>query len=315
MRPLLLVSLVLWVGCTGSPPPAADPQPAAATPAVAPLDVRALSFPAGWLARRIGGDRVQVTEVTPPGEDPPFWQPTGEVVAGLGGAALIVANGAGYEAWITTASLPAGRLVSTADGLDLVTVEGTTHSHGKAGAHSHAGTDPHTWADPRLFARQGERVHAALLAADPAGKDVYDANLAALRHDLETLATSLGTALDPARGRKLAASHPAYNYLARAYGLDLRSFGLDPAEPPAADALAEVAAWAADAGPDPVLLWEAPPAPAVTAALPAGIRHVVVDNLEQPPDGGAYDYLAQARANLDVLRTLASPAINPTPAP
>ena len=129
MRPLLLAPLILLLACAGGPAPVADPPPDAPA-ASAPLDVRALSFPAGWLVRRVGGERVAVTEVTPPGEDPPFWQPTGEVVAALGSASLLVANGAGYEAWTTTASLPAGRLVATADGLDLVTVAGATHSHG-----------------------------------------------------------------------------------------------------------------------------------------------------------------------------------------
>ena len=50
-----------------------------------------------------------------------------------------------------------------------------------------------------------------------------------------------------------------------------------------------------------VLLWETPPSEAVQAAIPA--RHVVLDPLEQPAEGG-YDYRAQTEANIARLKEL-----------
>ena len=49
---------------------------------------------------------------TPPA-DPPSWRPTPDQIAGLAGVDLILAHGAGYEAWVATA-LPEERLVLTA---------------------------------------------------------------------------------------------------------------------------------------------------------------------------------------------------------
>lgn len=293
--------LPLLLACAGGPV-----APEAATPPSGPLEIAALSFPAAWLAERVGGAAVVVRNVSPPGEDPPHWQPGPDVIASLVDARLVVANGAGFEAWTRTATLPEDRVVSTADGLELLQVEGRTHSHGKAGEHSHAGTDPHTWSDPLAFLAQGKAVHDALVREDPAHSDTYDAGLAALQAELTALHEALAAALEPARGVPLAANHPAYGYLARRYQLTLTAFDLDPEEAPDAEDAQAVAAWAASAGAAPVMFWEAAPAEAATAALPPTLRHVVLDPLEQPADG-AYDYLAQSRANAAVLAALFAP--------
>jgi zinc transport system substrate-binding protein len=311
----MLLLLALLACGTPSPTPSPEPPPTAgaptqeATPGPAPavahrLDVRALSFPAAWLAERVGDDRVRVTNVAPAGEDPPAWHPSPELVAGLADADVIVANGAGYEAWTSTASLPEAKVVRTADGLDLIRRQGVTHSHGRGGAHSHAGVDPHTWGDPLLLLEQARVLAGALTAVDPEGKATYDERLAALEGDLRAVDAELSAALAPAKGRRLAASHPAFDYLARRYGLDLTSFGLDPSESASPAARAEVEAWARTAGPEPILLWEAQPSAAAIASLPPGLQHVTLDPLEQPAASGRYDWLAQERTNVAVLRRL-----------
>ncbi|MCA9570397.1 MAG: zinc ABC transporter substrate-binding protein [Myxococcales bacterium] len=289
--------LALLLAC-GTPEPSDAPAPTPTT-----LDVAALSFPAAWLAERVGGEAVTVRNIAPPGEDPPHWQPPAEVVASLGEADLIVANGAGFEGWLATASVPEERLVRAADGLDLIVLEGRTHSHGAAGEHSHAGTDPHTWSDPLAFLAEAKTVHQALARTAPAHTATFDAGLTALQSELTALHEALDAALAPLRGRPLAANHPAFNYLARRYGLELTSFDLDPEEPPGAEAVAAVLAWSTTAGDTPILLWESAPMDPVRQAFPASFRHVTLDPLEQPATA-TYDYLAQARANVATLGSL-----------
>lgn len=301
---LLLLAALLTGGCTG----AGASAPAAPVAADDKPDVRALSFPAGWLVARIGGEAVRLTQVSPAGEDPPSWQPPADVVAGLAAADLIVANGAGYEAWLATVSLPESKLLQSAAGVDPIRLPGLTHSHGDDGSHSHAGIDPHTWMDPVALGQQAVAVHARLIALDPAHQGAYDAGLAGLRADLDQIDKELAAALAPAKGRRLAASHPAFNHLARRYGLDLTSFAFDPTEAPDAAAAAPLLAWLPTAGADPILLWEVAPSAAVVAALPAGLRHVLVDPVEQPGSDGVYDYLAKSRTNVAVFAGLFAPA-------
>lgn len=300
MRALTLTLALLLLGC---PSPESTPdQPEADEPAAQaqPLTVVATSFPAAYLVQRVGGDGVVVDNILPAGEDAPHYTPSAEAIGKAQQAGLVVANGAGFEGWMAAATLPADTVVYSAAGQDLIEVEGATHSHGGAGEHSHAGTDPHTWAAPPLYAAQAKVVHDALVKASPPHVADFGANLAALQTELTALDQAYAAALAPAAGLKLAANHPAWEYLERQYGLDILSLDLAPDAAPSQEAVAQVGAWA-DGVERPIMLWESQPSEEVAAALPEGIEHVVVDPLEQPGPGGSYDYVAQANANVEVF--------------
>ena len=300
---LLLLLLTACGGESASPPDAHSPSTATAPVPASVVTVSTTSFPADWLVQRIAGDSVQRTNVLPAGEDAPFWQPSGEVVSEVAKSTLIVTNGAGFEGWLATATLPEDIVVDSCEGISLLTVKGQTHSHGKAGEHSHAGTDPHTWSDPLTFADQARNVHRALSSAAPSKAAMLDRNLGQLDTELRNLHAGYTEALAPAAGVKLSASHPAFSYLARRYALDLTSFDFDPEEPPSEEALAAFSEWAGDQA-APILLWEASPSEEVKAAFPAGTRHTYIDPLEQPGPSGSYDYLTQAQANVAVFKEL-----------
>ncbi len=296
-----VLALALLTACTGSDGGGSQPT--------GPVDIAALSHPAGYLARRIGARKVKVDVIIPDDADPATWQPSGEVVAGLPERDLVVANGAGFEAWTKTATLPTAKLVDTARGLDLIEIDGPTHSHGTQGEHSHKGVDPHTWADPALYGRQAQAVRDTLVKLDPENADLYAAHHGGLQRDLQTLGEALDNVLAKLGDRPMAANHPAFVYLARRAELELPSLHLDPAEPPDAEAVAAIA----ERYPEGVLLWwEAPPTEAVRAALPDAVTHLYMDPLEQPVATGSYDYVAQARANVARLeRLLAAPGAVP----
>lgn len=287
-----MIPLMLALACGG---PASAPTPAA------PPRVVTASYPADWLVARLAGELVTRERVVPTGEDPPDWQAPGEVVARAQTADLIVANGAGYEAWMANASLPEQKVVRTAAGLPLIVHQGQAHSHGDKPAHSHAGEDPHTWTDPTLFAKQAEAAHAALVKLLPDQRAHLDEQLAILQKDLQVTHSELEAATRPLKTRALAQNHPAFSYLAQTYGFELRTFDLDPQAAPSAETAAAVEAWA-QGFEAPVLFWEAAPTPEVKAALYPRLVHVVLDPLEQPGADGAYDWLDQAMANGRALR-------------
>ncbi len=309
MRLWINSALLLTIACADTPTAQTSVKPAP----TGAVDLRVSSFPAEYLARRVGGTAARVQNVLPAGEDPPFWSPSGEQVAQVQQGELIVANGAGFEKWMETATLPAGRVVDTTQGIDLIHVQGTTHSHGKGGEHSHAGTDPHTWSDPLVYLQQAEKLEKALTTARPAQADTFRSNLKGLEDDLRSLDREYTTVLAPLQGRPMAANHPAFNYLARRYNLTLQSFLFDPEEAPSAGDLADFQAWADTVAPPWVIWWESTPIESVKAAFPEGVVHVYVDPLEQPKDEAAgYDYLVQARSNLPTFAGLAQTFPPPT---
>jgi zinc transport system substrate-binding protein len=68
----------------------------------------------------------------------------------------------------------------------------------------------------RIVARH---IRDGLALADPAGRAAYEANCAAFVGELEDLHRRMEAILAPVRGRTFLVFHPAFGYLADAYGL------------------------------------------------------------------------------------------------
>ena len=297
--------LVLGLGaCGGSD---AGDGKADVTVPVEKLAIYTTCFPVDWLTRRVAGDHAEVVHVLPVGEDPPEWTPPPETVTAMQGASLIITNGAGFEGWVATTTLPEARVIDTSDSpqIHLIEIlEEATHSHGKDGEHTHKGIDPHTWSDPKTAVAQAAVIRDALSKADPAHADAFAASHEALAHDLRQLEEGYKAACKGYGGEVMATSHPAFNYLARHLGLRLIDFGFEPDAAPDEREMTRFRETVADEG-ITVLLWEAHPTDEVKAPFDEiGVMSVFLDPLEQPPDGGTYDYLAQARANVGTLEGL-----------
>lgn len=294
--------------CAGIALSACHPSPPPAPPSPAALRVASLSQPAAWLVSEVGGSHVEVQLIPPPGEDPPVWAPSPEVIAGLRQVDLIVAVGAGYEAWTAMATLPDDKMFAMADGIEPIVLAGTSHSHGGKAEHSHAGVDPHLWTDPTQVAAAARRLADRLAPLLPAQAEVLRQNASVVQRAAGDLDLQLAAATQPLQGRPLLANHPSFNYLARRYHLSLETIDLDPATPPSPEQRARVDAWLQAvvnerprAEAHPLLLWEAAPAPPVVAALPAGLQHAVLDPAEQPGPSGRYDWPESMRRTADAL--------------
>jgi len=99
---------------------------------------------------------------------------------------------------------------------------GHDHEHGHDCAdHHHEGLDPHVWLSPAQVKIQATAMRDALIAADPAGADVYRAGYEAFAADVSALDKKLRAAFAavPEGQRKFMVFHPAWGYFARQYGL------------------------------------------------------------------------------------------------
>ena len=216
----LLIALLV-VGCSPDPTPVATEPLVPATPTV-PV-VRSLSTPVGWLVDRLAPTGIDHVCVLPPDADPATWRPAGDLVVELAQADLIIANGAGYEPWTVTASLPSTRLIDTSRGLPLIEHDVQTHSHGPGSEeHAHGEVDPHIFLDPGLFGRQATRVAAALktVLADDAA---VDARLQTLQAELDALGQEWDDTLRP----QTAGAHRDWSYLLARVGKEATGSGLD----------------------------------------------------------------------------------------
>lgn len=263
-------------------------------------------YPATYFAERIAGDHVPVECPLPAGADPIFWSPPREVVQRFQAARLVVVNGASFEKWVETVSLPASRTVDASAGFSdrfLQFEEQFVHSHGPAGEHTHEGIDGHTWLAPSLAILQARAIRDGLAEAFPDHAATYDENLDGLVADLQALgerARALGERLADVR---LLASHPAYEYLAREAGWEVVNLDFDPAAPLSSLWVTQLRE-AMDGSSGAVLLWESTPLDATVETL-ADVHHVksVVFSPGETGPGESADYIALMNANLTALES------------
>ncbi len=219
----VLLSALLAAGhaaCSGS----ASPPPEAA--AGAPIPVAASVPPAGWVAERIGGERVAVTTLLPPGRSPHTWEPAPRELMALSRARLVVVVGhpaLPFEERLLAAARRDGEpaVVAMSDGVALL-----ADSEG----HGHA-TDPHVWLDPQAMRAAAARIAGALSVLDPAGAAAYRERLAALESEIAALDRDLRALLAPLPERRFLAYHPAWGYFAARYGLIQEAVEIGGKEP------------------------------------------------------------------------------------
>ncbi|HEY5143048.1 MAG TPA: zinc ABC transporter substrate-binding protein [Solirubrobacteraceae bacterium] len=204
---LALVALAALglAGC-GAASPGADPGK--------PVVV-ATTTQLGDLARRLGGDRIEVRQVLQPGSDPHQYELRPSDVAAVADADLVLLSGLGLDDWMHAAIRDAG---SHATVLDVgarvpVRLAGTGEQSG--------GRDPHWWHDPRNVEAAAAAVGAQLERLDPAAAPVLAASTAAYRSRLRALDAGIRACIArvPAAQRRIVTSHDAFAYFARRYGL------------------------------------------------------------------------------------------------
>ena len=274
VTPLKLIVLSLLITACSAPPPAESL-------ASRPLVMGTSTYPLYWMASTLAGSDAEVFFAPPAEGDPATWAPDDAAIQRLQAADRIVINGAGFETWVGTTSLPLSRLVDTSAGLKARLRSARGHHHGPGEGHA---LDPHVWLDPQLAA-----VQLAVVAAQFQGR-VPDAALTARTERLqaalkqiETTLTQLGSA---AGDQVLLANHRAYDYLAARAHLRVNSLDVAPDAPASAAAPICIVARRLKAH---HMLWESTPAPALAAELTrCDVVSHVLRPLESPPPEGSY---------------------------
>lgn len=250
----------------------------------------AVNYPLAYFAERLAGEGADVVLPVPEGADPAFWRPAIAEIQAIQSADLILLNGAGFAAWTERVSLPTARIADTSRGFAdrYIATKTITHSHGPDGAHSHTGTAAHTWLDQTQARAQAEAVADALIGHGLATTQEIAPRLAALDADLRML-DAAGRRLSARAGDAiLIATHPRYQYLARAYGLTIHALEWEAGAAPDAAQRDALAALASETGAT-ILLWEAAPPEGARAAVQAlGLSDVVFPTFAMPPGDGDY---------------------------
>jgi zinc/manganese transport system substrate-binding protein len=180
----------------------------------------------GDLTANIGGGRIALTTLVGPQGDGHVYQPTPADGKAMAEAKLVIANGLNFEGWmerLVKASGTKATLIEASKGIKARAMEEEGHDHeaGESG-HDHGAFDPHAWQSVSNVKTYIANIRDALVAADPAGKPVYEANAADYLSKLDSLDAEIKAEIAgiPEARRKIITSHDAFGYFGAAYGLD-----------------------------------------------------------------------------------------------
>jgi zinc transport system substrate-binding protein len=279
------------------------------------LSVLASFYPLQMVAEQVGGDRVDVGSLTPPGAEPHDVELSPAQVASVAAAQLVVYQ-SGFQAAVDAAVSEAGpaHVVDAAEVADLETTAQEGHSHELGeddehadDAHDHGGLDPHFWLDPTRMPAVADAVADALSEIDPDGADTYRANAAALGTRFGELDDAYAAGLATCERRTVVTTHEAFGYLAQRYDLEQVGIaGVDPETEPSPARLREVGDLVRAEGVTTIFFETlASPKVAQTLASDLGVETAVLDPIEGLTDD-AQDYFSIAQANLEALRVALS---------
>ena len=200
----------------------------------AKLTVVATTADLGSIAREIGGDRVEITTLAKPTEDPHFVDPKPSFIIKLNRADALLEGGAELEiGWLTPLLEGArnrklalgqpGRVICS-KGVEMLEVPTVLD---RAQGDIHAAGNPHYLTDPANAKIVASNIAAAFAQLDAGSKDFFQANLKRFITQLDTKLAEWQKALAPYQGRRIVAYHNSWPYFAKRFGVKVDLF-LEP---------------------------------------------------------------------------------------
>jgi zinc transport system substrate-binding protein len=207
-------------------------------------------FPLYDFSKIIGGDKVDVSLLLPPGVEPHSFEPTPGDIAKISKADIFIFTGEFMEPW-------AHEILSGISNKKLVVIDASKdvnmipaaqkhehHEHNEQHVHNeHEGMDPHIWLDFDNDKIIIDNITDALCNVDSANSDFYRTNTESYKAKLTALDAAYKTQLLDCKSKTIIfGGHYAFGYLANRYGLQyLAAQGLSPdSEPTATDLIALV---------------------------------------------------------------------------
>jgi manganese/zinc/iron transport system substrate-binding protein len=172
------------------------------------------------IVRSVAGDRAKVRALMGAGVDPHLYRATRDDVSALLAADMVFYNGLNLEGKMSDVFIRIARSGKPVHAVTELLPEEFLLAPPDFQGHD----DPHVWMDPGGWIKAAEAVIAKLSEFDSAGADVYrrngEAYIAEMKRVDEYARQRLATI--PAERRVLVTAHDAFNYFARAYGVQVR---------------------------------------------------------------------------------------------
>jgi zinc transport system substrate-binding protein len=206
------------------------------------LKVAATIFPLTDIARNIGGDKIDVVNMVPPGASPHTFEVTSGQVKNLQGTRIIFSIGYDLDDWIVGIQdiLPDAEIENVSKGVELRSFEESgeagpgsageeEHEHHEDGEedeeedhrHEHGEIDPHYWLSVKNAKIIAINISEQLQELDPENSEYYQANTVDYIRKLNELDIQTEDLFSDISSNKIMTMHNAWSYFAKDYGLEV----------------------------------------------------------------------------------------------
>ena len=216
--------------------------------AAEPLHIFVSVVPQKYFAERVGGDQVKVEPMVQPGFSPETYEPTAQQISALAKAQLYVRVGMPFEeAWTQRIQgvNPNIKIVDAREGVKLRHLEAHAHPEHETAHQAEqpptktepaaqaikAEPDPHLWVSPRIAKQMAQQLAENFSRLRPEQSELFKQNYAQLAAELEQLDQELTELFKDKQNLKFMVFHPAWGYLADAYGLQQIPIEVEGKEP------------------------------------------------------------------------------------
>lgn len=206
---ILLCLCLMLCGCTAQPEKPHDETK---------LQIVCTSFPAYDFARKIAGDRAELTLLIKPGSEVHSYEPTPKDMIRIQESDLFICNGGESEQWAKTLITPKLNTIYMMDCVDTVEESADGIYNAEDGEPE---LDEHVWTSPLNAIKISEEICNALCKLDTDNAEAYKTNFAAYKAQLMALDREFRQVIKNSGKHTLVfADRFPMRYFALEYGLD-----------------------------------------------------------------------------------------------
>ncbi|MDK2902314.1 MAG: zinc transport system substrate-binding protein [Clostridiales bacterium] len=178
-------------------------------------------YPLYFMAKEIGGDRIDVTNIIPAGVSVHEWEPGTRDIANLSKADLIIYLGMDLDSWILKTQSSSSQAIYYEASKNIKPIEeGNT-------------VNPHIWLLPKNALIMADNIKEALISVDESNGAYFEENYKTLEQRLLELDKQYSETLSNVSKKSFVVYHKAFSYIARDYGLEeITVIGLNDEQEP-----------------------------------------------------------------------------------
>ena len=232
-----------------------------------PIVVAVSILPQAEFVEKVGGEKVKVVVMIPPGASPATHEPTPGQLREVSEARMYAAVGSGLpfeEVWMDKIEAVNSELliVDCSEGVEIREIAAHNHYDEQEGgsveedagvdageseaeedvehelgseAESHVGMDPHIWTSPVNAKVMVENIYEGLVEMDPENEAYYAENRDSYLAELDALDARTRAKLEGQEEWSFMVFHPSWGYFASEYGLTMITIEIEGKEPSVQD--------------------------------------------------------------------------------